>query len=334
MRRLLAIGALWLLASIVWAIPAHAAEDVKKVRLAYSGWEVGTALSYIGIDGGLFKRYNLDVQEVFLRDTLSAGVQSLIGVDFLIGFGNPLAILQPIVAGADIVSVGSHISLEPYRMGVTPGISGIKDLKGKKIGVSGIGGRSDLISRVILRRAGLDPAKDVEIVPAGLGPNRVAALSKNLIQGTPLSPAVADQAERLGVKTIDVKEIPLITAMVMTTRSFIRKDEEAVRRFMKGYLAAIHFFLTHKSESMAIIRKYFSGTDPRALENMYESFAAQLQPVPAPNREAVQALIDAAAVANPKSKEIRPPDLFEPRFLEELKGSGFIDDLYAEKVSL
>jgi len=162
----------------------------------------------------------------------------------------------------------------------------------------------------------------------------VAALSKNLIQGAPLSPEIADQAKKLGLKILDVKEVPLITAMLMTTRSFIKRDEEAVRRFMKGYLAAIHFYLTRRNESIAIIRKYFGGVDPSALENMYEGFAAQLKPLPAPNREAAQALIDATSALDPKSRNIKPPDLFEPRFLEELRASGFIDKLYAEKVSL
>ena len=313
---------------------ADGADNLKKVRLAYAGWEVGTAIAYVGIDAGIFKQYELEVEEVFARDPLSAGIQSLIGADFLIGFGNPLAILQPMLSGADIVSIGTHVSAVPSRMGVSADISEIKDLKGKKIGVSGIGERSDLLARVILRRAGLDPAKDVEIVAAGLGPNRVAALSKNFIQGAPLTPEIADQAKRLGLKVLEVKDVPLITAMLMTTRSFIKKDEEAVRRFIKGYLAAIHFYLTHRNESIAIIRKYFSGTDPSALENMYDVFAAQLTPLPLPNREAAQALIDAASVVNPKSSNIKPVDLFEPRFLEEIRANGFIEELYAEKVSL
>ena len=313
---------------------ANAADDLKKVRLAYAGWEVGTAIAYIGIDAGIFKQYDLEVEEVFIRDPLSAGIQSLIGADFLIGFGNPLAILQPMLSGADIVSLGTHVSAVPSRMGVSADISEIKDLKGKKIGVSGIGERSDLLARVILRRAGLDPVKDVEIVSAGLAPNRVAALSKNFIQGAPLTPEIADRAKQLGLKILEVKDVPLITAMLMTTRSFIKKDEEAVRRFIKGYLAATHFYLTRKKESIAIIRKYFGGTDPSALENMYNAFAAQLTPLPLPNREAAQALIDAASVVNPKLNNIKPVDLFEPRFLEELRASGFIDKLYTEKVSL
>ena len=335
MGRTLAVSTGWLLALILsWTIPAHADDELKKVRLAYSGWEVGTAIAYVGIDGGLFKKYGIQVEEIFIRDPLSAGIQSLLGVDFLIGFGNPLAIVQPMLAGAEIVSLSTHVSTVPYRMGVSADISEIKDLKGKRVGVSEVGGRSDLITRVILRRVGLDPVRDVQIVPVGLAPNRVAALSKNLIQGAPLSPEIADQAKKLGLKILDVKEVPLITAMLMTTRSFIKRDEEAVRRFMKGYLAAIHFYLTRRNESIAIIRKYFGGVDPSALENMYEGFAVQLKPLPAPNREAAQALIDATSALDPKSRNIKPPDLFEPRFLEELRASGFIDKLYAEKVSL
>ena len=129
------------------------------MRLAYAGWEVGTAVAYIGVDAGLFKHHGLDVDELPIRDTLSAGVQSLLGVDLLIGFGNPLAVLQPVASGGDITVIGSHVSFDQYGMGVATSIDAIKDLKGKKVGVSALGARSDLIARVMLRRAGLDPPR-------------------------------------------------------------------------------------------------------------------------------------------------------------------------------
>src|SRR6266550_2476708 len=147
---------------------AGAAEDVRKLRLAYSGWEIGTAVAYIGVDAGLFKKHGLEIEELPIRDTLTAGVQSLIGVDLLIGFGNPLAALQPVANGSDITVIGSHVSFDQYGMGVGSTIGSLKDLKGKKVGVSALGARSDLVARVILRRAGLDPSKDVAMVAAGL----------------------------------------------------------------------------------------------------------------------------------------------------------------------
>jgi NitT/TauT family transport system substrate-binding protein len=311
-----------------------AADKSKKLRLAYSGWEIGTAVAYVGVDSGLFKKHDVDIEELPIRDTLSAGVQSLLGVDLLIGFGNPLAILQPVAGGADISLIGAHVSFDHYGMGVNSSIAAIKDLKGKKVGVSALGTRSDLIARVILRRAGLDPSKDVEVVAAGLSPSRALAISKNLVQGAPLSPDVAAEAQKLGIKILEVRPVPVVTDLLMTTRSYIKREEDTVRRFMKGYAAAIHHFVTKRDDSLAILKKYFPGNQSVTVDAMYDSFAAQLRPLPELTVEAIQALVDVGVVADQRTKSLKPADIIEPRFLEELKGSKFLKDLYTEKVSL
>ena len=311
-----------------------AADKPKKLRLAYSGWEIGTAVAYVGVDSGLFKKHEVDIEELPIRDTLSAGVQSLLGVDLLIGFGNPLAILQPIAGGADVTLIGAHASFDHYGMAVNSSISTIKDLKGKKVGVSALGARSDLVARVILRRAGLDPAKDVEIVAAGLSPSRALAISKNLVQGAPLSPDVANEAQKLGIKILEVKPVPVVTDLLITTRSFIRREEDILRRFMRGYAAAINHFVTKRDDSLAILKKYFPGNQSLTVDAMYDSFVAQLRPLPEMNLEAIQALVDVGAVADQRTKSLKPTDIIEPRFVDELKGSKFLKDLYTEKVSL
>ncbi len=313
---------------------ASAADKPKKLRLAYSGWQIGTAVAYVGVDSGLFKKYDVDIEELPIRDTLSAGVQSLLGVDLLIGFGNPLAILQPVAGGADVSLIGAHVSFDEYGMGVVPSISTIQDLRGKKVGVSALGARSDLVARVILRRAGLDPAKDVEVVAAGLSPARALAVSKNLVQGAPLSLDLVPEVQKMGIKILEVKPVPVATDLIITTRSFIKRDEETVRRFMKGYAAAIHYFVTKRDDSLGILKKYFPGNQSVTVDTMYESFAAQLRPLPELTPEAIQALVDVGAVADQRMKSLKPSDIVEPRFLEELKGSKFLKDLYTEKISL
>jgi NitT/TauT family transport system substrate-binding protein len=313
---------------------ASAAESSKKIRLAYAGWEIGTAVSYIGVDAKLFKQHGIEVEELPIRDTLSAGVQSLIGVDLLIGFGNPLALLQPVASGADITVIGTHVSFNQYGMGVAAAISELKDLRGKKVGVSGLGSRSDLIARVMLRRAGLDPSKDVEMVAAGLAPARALALSKNLVQGAPLRQDLAAEAQKLGIKVIEVKSVPVVTDLLMTTRSYIKREEDTIRRFMKGYAAAIHHFVTKRSDSLVILKKYFPGNQGMTVDTMYDAFAAQLRPLPELNNEAMQALVDVSATADQRTQKIKPADIIEQRFFDELKGSKFLKDLYTEKVSL
>lgn len=313
---------------------ASAAESSKKLRLAYAGWEIGTAVSYIGVDAKLFKQHGIEVEELPIRDTLSAGVQSLIGVDLLIGFGNPLAVLQPVASGADITVIGTHVSFGQYGMGVAASISELKDLRGKKVGVAGLGSRSDLIARVMLRRAGLDPSKDVEMVAAGLAPARALALSKNLVQGAPLRQDLAAEAQKLGIKVIEVKSVPVVTDLLMTTRSYIKREEDTIRRFMKGYAAAIHYFVTKRSDSLVILKKYFPGNQGMTVDAMYDAFAAQLRPLPELNNEAMQALVDVSATADQRTQKIKPADIIEQRFFDELKGSKFLKDLYTEKVSL
>ena len=313
---------------------ASAAESPRKIRLAYAGWEIGTAVSSIGVDGGLFKKNGVEIDELPIRDTLSAGVQSLIGVDVLIGFGNPLAVLQPVANGAGITVIGSHVSFDQYGMGVNSSISALKELKGKKVGVSALGARSDLVARVMLRRAGLDPSRDVEMVAAGLAPARAMALTKNLVQGVPLNQEVAGQAQKLGIKVLEIKAVPVMTDLLLTTRTFIKAEEEMVRRFMKGYAAAIQFFVSKRSDSLAILKKYFPGTQGISVDAMYDAFSAQLRPLPELNNEAIQAFVDVGAQVDERTKNLKPSDIIEPKFFDELKGSQFLKDLYTEKVSL
>jgi len=311
-------------AFLLWSSVAHAGEKVKRLRLAYSGFGVGTAVSLVAKEAGLFKRYGLEIENVYIDDAPTGGVQALIGVDIFLGSGNPVVPLQAILKGADIVFLGSHASMEHYKFGVSPKISSIKQLKGK----------SDLIARVVLRRGGLDPLIDVEMVEIGYSPERALALSKNLIQGAPLVPEIALQAEKLGLKILDIKGVPVISELLMTTRSLIKRDNEVVRRFMKGYLTAIHYYLTHRDESMGIIERHVTIVGRTSIEAMYHALAAQLAPSPFPNREAVQALIDAVSVADSRAKTLKPADLFNLRILKKLKASGFVENLYAEKINL
>jgi len=312
----------------------NAAETGKKVRLAYAEWGIGSAIAYVGIDSGIFKKFNIDVEEIFIKDAFSGGIHALIGADFLLGFGNPLAVLQPMINGADLVFLGAHVSIAKFGMCVSQEINSVRDLKGKKVGVSALGSRSDLAARVILRRAGLDPTKDVEIVVAGFSPNRAAAITKNLIQGTPLNPALSAQAKKLGLKVLEVKEVPMVSSLLVTTRSFVKRDEELTRRFIKGYATAINFYLTKRNESIGIIKKYFGGADAQSVESMYEAFASQLKPLPVFNPEALQAMIDTAGVADQRAAKLKPKEIIDSRFLEELQASGYIDQLYTDKTSL
>ncbi len=85
---------------------------------------------------------------------------------------------------------------------------------------------------------------------------------------------------------------------------------------------------------MSILKKYFPGNQGVSVDTMYNAFSAQLRPLPELNSEAIQALVDVGAAVDPRTKKLKPADIIEPRFFDELKNSKFLKDLYTEKVSL
>ena len=103
---------------------------------------------------------------------------------------------------------------------------------------------------------------------------------------------------------------------------------------MRAYAEAIHHFVSQRSDSLAILKKYFSSNQGLSVEAMYDAFSATLRPLPELNTEAIQALVDVGSGADRRKKVLKPGDIMEPRYLNELKGSQFLKDLYTEKVSL
>lgn len=305
-----------------------------KLRVAYSGVGAGTVMIWIAKDAKLFAKYGLEVEEFYIDSPARGGVQSLIGADLFLSSGNVLVSLQAVANGADLVFLGAHGTRENYKFGMASNISEIGELKGKKIGVSGLGGKSDLIARIALRRAGLDPVRDVEMVSIGYSPQRAAALSRNLIQACPLIAPIAFEMKRLGMNVIDLGEIRIVNELLMTTRVFATRQPTALKRFFKAYLSAIHHFLTQRTDSQRIMQEHVTLTEGASLAEMYQTLAAHLEPVPLPNGEAIQALIDATIAMDQKAKTLKASEIFDLRFLDDLQKIGFVETLYSEKIKL
>lgn len=327
-----------LAAAIVGALTfvsaAAAAEPGRPVRIAFAGFGVGAVVTWIARDTDLFAKYGLDARTVHIEGAAAGGVQSLLGTDVFVVSQDVLAPLKAVSEGADLVFVGAHGNAEDYRFGVVSYVDDLVQLKGRKVGVSGLGRKSDLVARVALRRAGLDPVEDVEMVPIGYSPQRAAAIYRNVVQGAPLVPRVAAEAQRVGIKVIEIGEVNLVTDLLVTTRAFADRNPNLLRRFLMAYVNGVQHFLTERADSMRIMQKYVTLARGTSLEGTYGSLARQLDPLPLPRTESVQALIDAVSVIDSRAKELRPGRVLELDILERLRKTGFVKGLYSEKVKL
>src|SRR5262249_15882307 len=118
------------------------------------------------------------------------GAQALLsgGIDF--SFTDPSSTISAIAAGAPLVEIMAITTIMPYYLVGAPDVKSVADLKGKRVGSSGLGlSASRLALLVAFGTLGLDPNRDkITLVAAGLEPERMAGLATGAIAGTVIGP--------------------------------------------------------------------------------------------------------------------------------------------------
>jgi hypothetical protein len=114
-----------------------------------------------------------------------------------------------------------------------------------------------------------------------------------------------------------------------TTQALIKARPDLVRNVMKAYVEGIHYYKTHRSESLAVLAKYLKTTDVEVLTSVYEEIGLTLLPEkPYPTMRGIEIILRELAVRDPKAKAARPEEFVNLAFIRELDSSGFIDRLY------
>ena len=99
--------------------------------------------------------------------------------------------------------------------------------------------------RVILKKIGLVPEKDVAIIQIGSSPVRMAALANGVADGTALTFEEMMIAKKMGFNVLlNLMEfgVEALNSDVVTTRRFIRESRDTVQRFIKGIIKGVNFF--------------------------------------------------------------------------------------------
>jgi NitT/TauT family transport system substrate-binding protein len=322
MNRWLAVYAV-LVSFVVEAAPLQAAP----FRVGFPSLATGFAPSWVTVEKGIWKKHGLDVELIYLRGG-SRTVSALIGgsVDFVIGsdVGTVTAILQ----GAEIAKVGVTTNTLGYSIVGQPGLKGIRDLKGKIIGITQ--GRDAAYSRVvkILRDNGMDAARDVKFLPIGEGPaGRLAALSTGVIHATMFTPPTDMIAERAGMRIISKIDVDNVGGGLSTMKSTVQTGRPTLVRFLKAYIEGIHYLKNHKQESLKIFSKYTRNPDREIMAYLYEEITSRVEKDLRPKKQAVRALLDLVALDYPQAQQMSDKDHWDTSLIDEIRKSGFIDQL-------
>ncbi len=158
-------------------------------------------------------------------------------------------------------------------------------MKGKIGSVNRFGSISEMGLRLSSRRLGIDPEKDVTIVPAGGNPERLASISKGISQFTIMNEPFIKEAERLGFRDLvnmATLKIPFHGNGVVTREATIKARRPVITKFARAITEAIHYIKADKETTKAIIGKYTRLADPEGLERTYRNYTSVLMDIRRP----------------------------------------------------
>lgn len=221
------------------------------------------------------------------------------------------------------------------RLVVAHGIRSVIDLKGKKVAVDKLTSHAGLNVWLFLRQEGLDADRgDVDLVELrGPVEERWQRVLSGEFAGTFVTLPHDTRAERAGAHVIRVRAMPMIRGVTLTTTmSFVKNYEAKIRLLIRGFVDAIHFFITRKQETLEILKEHASPIlhlqSDEEVETLYEEWAQSLGRKPYPAIEAIANVFRLAVRRNPEIASFNPLALWDSHYVRELDDSGYIDQLY------
>jgi ABC-type nitrate/sulfonate/bicarbonate transport systems, periplasmic components len=326
-------GSILVLALLLFSWPLSAPAADKFVTI-HSSRVMSQSMPWMAQEAGLFKKYNIDHELVFIA---SSGIvtAALLGGDADMtvtgGIGNVIAYVR---GSTDVAFIGGVKNTMTQTLVAGGNIKKPEDLKGKRIGVSRIGGNSHYFTIQALRRYNMEPNRDFSFLQTGGDPETLAALLSGGIEVANLTPPTDSQAIAKGYHYVvygpDLK-IPYAATAFVTKRSLLAKRGQAVGQYMRAMAETARIMHTDREFVYKVLGKYLRITDRSVLDSAYNAEIKVLEPRLVIKNEALQAILDEVAPTDARAKKVKPQELIDSRYLDEMEKSGFFDQLWAKK---
>jgi NitT/TauT family transport system substrate-binding protein len=320
------------IAALFLLVGAREACSQERIRVGQGSISLQSGLMHIGKDRGLFAKYGLATEVIYIPGG-SINVQVLVSGNLDLSQLSGAPGVAANLEGADLIYFVGLLDKLNYQLITRPEIKSIEQLKGKKFGVSRFGSSADFGMRAMLKRVGVDPVKEATILQIGDEPARIAAIKSGNIDGTVANAPFGTEAERLKLNIIAdaVKmDIPFFNTGLLGSKKYLEKQDAKVMNFLRGYLEAIKVLKTEREYSVKALAQFTRVQNLKAVQEGYDYFVNQLPPVPYPSLEAMQAVVAQIAETNPKARNVDAKNYLTDRYLRRLEDEGFVKKLWAK----
>lgn len=317
------LGLLILLLPCFTIFPATASE-LRKINFGYSTIGAMATGGWMAKEIGAFEKYGIQADVVYIGSG-PLFVQALIGGNLHGGIGASSPIINAIVNGASIVGVAGTAHRPYHRLWVQPEITRVEDLRGKTLGVTRFGSMTDNLTRILLRRHGMEDA--VQIRQLGGSPEVGAAFQQRAIAGSVTSDLRIGEhvPAKVLVNMVDFG-IPYSMNMIPVFHTYYRRNPEIVEGMVRAYTEGVAALHHDKQRALKVIAKYSRRTHPKHLEDHYQDAVTYLERIPRVEPESVSTILEFEGKRN-----VRLETVFDNSIVDRMVREGFIDSLYKKR---
>lgn len=332
-------------AAILFCLPvslAIAAEqapvEAAQIELLLGDVSLNKLPFVMALDEGIYTRNGLSVTPKFSRGAVEIIRRS--GVDvpeeyIHTGGGSPLVKIggaSPHItrlttrAGAwDPLILGSTHTTSRWRIVSRSDIESPADLKGKRIGYSGVGAVTHYMAISFAEQMGWDPDLDWSMIGDALGVEALHANHVDAIIAPELHTTMAVDAGFKILVDLGDYDLPVAGSSFLFDRGWLAENRESAERLMKSYVEAIALLKNDKDAAYRALGKWFRITDPELLEHFYRE-AEKLPSKPYPPYEGLKKMM--AIYDSHEMRKYAVEYFYDDSFMKALDESGYIDSLY------
>lgn len=259
-----------LMASLVFALSLPAQERSNKIRITYPAYSLAVLPLFGAAQWKVFEENGVQVEILLARSQIANAALASGEVRYVGGVG-PASVAASL-SGMPSRAVWFASDQLIYYLVARPEFRTVRDLRNKKIGMTGLGGTSQVSLQIAMESAGEDPKNFVYLGLAG--GQLLSALESGSIDAAMLSPPHSYFAKKKGFRELlDVGsgvKMPLGGLTVLVTTIQNRPDE--LKKVIRSLQSTKQEILRAREKTVALISSFLK-VDREAAEDTYVAYS-------------------------------------------------------------
>ncbi len=242
--------------SLLSRILLAASGEAGRVRVAIPSTTHAVLAFSTSRDKGYYRDEGLDVELILMSAPIAS--RALLSGDVEVATVGGAGLL-PVLSGAPLRFIFTTYNRPMFWLFGKAEIRSVKELKGKRVGVSGIGSGPDSLLREALRRNALEGGRDVAILSLGVMPTIYSGLQSGLVDAAMLSPPFTFRAEEDGFRELIAfpkQDLVEMQGSILVKESFLQSDPATLEKFIRATYKGFLYIKQNRSGTIPILGRY------------------------------------------------------------------------------